>query len=151
MGFCMLAAQLYNDLTHKINRKWGKVLKFCLVFTLLIQSGKTVRRNRDWVSEESLWKSGVAVNPGNAKVFTNLAKEYESRNDTRMVLQLAEHALRLQPRVMLQWTNVAFVHKSLGHLDEAERVRRKSLTGVCVCVYIMFTEFCAEIFTLEYL
>ena len=122
MGFCLLVALVYKELINR-NKKWAWVLKIGLVFVLVIQSGKTVRRNRDWVSQESLWKSAVAVNPGNSKVFTNLAKEYEQRNETGMVLLLTEHALQLQPRVMLQWTNLAFVHKSLGHFDEAEKVR----------------------------
>ncbi|CAI8050199.1 hypothetical protein GBAR_LOCUS27599, partial [Geodia barretti] len=47
-----------------------------------------------------------------------------------MVLLLTEHALQLQPRVMLQWTNLAFVHKSLGHFDEAEKYLRGALNLV---------------------
>ena len=125
MGFCMLVSLVYKELTlTNRNKKWAWVLKIGLVFVLVIQSGKTVRRNRDWVSQESLWKSAVPVNPSNSKVFTNLAKEYERRNETGMVLLLTEHALQLQPRTMLQWTNLAFVHKSLGHFDEAEKVRK---------------------------
>ena len=122
MGFCMLVALAYKELTAK---KWAwSSIKLCLVFLLIIQSGKTLKRNRDWVSEEQLWRSAIPINPSNAKVFTNLAKEYERRNETGMALLMSEHALQLQPRVMLQWTNVAFVHKALGHYQEAEKVRK---------------------------
>ena len=79
-------------------------------------------RNRDWYSEDILWKSALSVNPRNSKVFTNLAREFEERNETEKALKFSEHALKLQPKVMLQWVNVAFAHKSLGHMQEAEKV-----------------------------
>ena len=129
MGFCMLVGfgahkGLKNKFSksNKIAKRIPNLIKTSLIFILLIQSAKTVTRNRDWYSEDILWKSALSVNPRNSKVFTNLAREFEERNETEKALKFSEHALKLQPKVMLQWVNVAFAHKSLGHMQEAEKV-----------------------------
>ena len=121
IGFCMLLSIIYQELISR-GKKWTRLLKPVLLLFLIVHSVKTVQRNRDWVSEETLWKSAVPVNSNNCKVFTNLAKGYEHRNDSKMVLSLLQHALRLQPNVMIQWVNVAYVLKGQGRLQEAEEV-----------------------------
>ena len=134
MGFCMLVTSVYNGLMAK-KKSAGFIqnfVKVTIISVLLIQSLKTVRRNRDWYNEETLWKSAITVNPMNAKVFTNFAKVFDRRNEIEKALALSEHALELQPGVMMQWVNVAFAHKSLGHLQEAEKVCLNQ-------VYIIYT------------
>ena len=121
MGFCMLVSIIYQELMTR-GRKWMRFLKPMLFLILIVHSAKTVRRNRDWYSEATLWSSAVPVNPNNAKVFTNLAKGYEKVNDTDMTLAILQHALKLQPNVMLQWMNVARVFKLQGRSEEAEEV-----------------------------
>ena len=121
MGFCMLVGYALQELMNR-NKKWTITLKPLILLLLVTQSLKTVQRNRDWYSEGDLWRAAVPVNPRNSKVFTNLAKEYEAKKDTDMVLRLTEHALKLQPNVMLEWVNVAFIHKSEQRLDKAEEV-----------------------------
>ena len=121
MGFCMLVGYVYQELMNR-GKSWTLSLKPALLLLLALQSLKTTQRNRDWYSEGDLWKSAVPVNPQNSKVFTNLAKYFEERNDTEMALRMTEHALKLQPNVMLEWVNVAFLHKSQGRYNEAEKV-----------------------------
>ena len=125
MGFCMLVAIVCQELMNR-GKKWTRLIKPVLLFILLIQSLKVIQRNRDWYSEDVLWKSAVSVNPNNSKVFTNLAKSYEV-SDRELALSLAEHALQLQPNVMVQWINVAMLHKSQGRHLKAEEVLKDAL------------------------
>lgn len=66
MGFCLLVGHGCNNLYKQYkNEKSGKD-KLVVIATLLLialNSGKTVLRNRAWMSEEQLYTSGIAVNP----------------------------------------------------------------------------------------
>ena len=121
MGFCLLLSLVYQELMNR-GKRWTAFLKPALLLLLVTQSMKTVQRNRDWYSDDTLWRSAIPVNPHNSRVFTNLAKIYEYRNDMDMALMLTQHSLTLQPDIMLQWINVALIYKSQAKLQEAEEV-----------------------------
>lgn len=65
MGYSLLVAQgaeiLYVRWRH---RTWKKVaVSFVSVWLLVTYGLRTVTRNLDWKSEESLYRSGIAINP----------------------------------------------------------------------------------------
>ncbi|XP_072311168.1 protein O-mannosyl-transferase TMTC2-like [Eucyclogobius newberryi] len=71
IGFCLLVAAGARSLYVKLRTKGGRTLIVCLCSTLVLLNGlRTVQRNRDWSSEESLYRSGISVNP--AKAWGNL-------------------------------------------------------------------------------
>ena len=66
MGFCLLVGHgtyvLYRR--YQNDTAWKrKVVVMALVSLLMLNGLKTVSRNRDWSTEENLYRSGVAVNP----------------------------------------------------------------------------------------
>ena len=70
IGFCLLFAHGFS-MSWKSSGKFLKILLAaitCAYFVLL--SARTVRRNIDWRSDESLYRSGIAVNP--SKAWSNL-------------------------------------------------------------------------------
>lgn len=66
MGFCLLVAYgsyiIYKQ--YELEKR-GMQNAVAMVITILIvlNSGRTLVRNRDWSTEEKLYESGVAVNP----------------------------------------------------------------------------------------
>jgi len=65
MGVCLLVAHgvhlLYSH-CHG-NQLRQKIVVMATAFAILMYSGKTMLRNRDWSTEEMLYTSGIAVNP----------------------------------------------------------------------------------------
>uniref|UniRef100_A0A8C6TM04 dolichyl-phosphate-mannose--protein mannosyltransferase n=1 Tax=Neogobius melanostomus TaxID=47308 RepID=A0A8C6TM04_9GOBI len=71
VGFCLLVAAGARTLYVKLRTRCSKALIVWLCSTLVLLNGlRTVQRNRDWRSEESLYRSGISVNP--AKAWGNL-------------------------------------------------------------------------------
>lgn len=60
IGYCFLVALGCHILIKKTNRK---LVKAMFVLLLVVFGGRTIRRNRDWKDEESLYRSGIPVNP----------------------------------------------------------------------------------------
>lgn len=63
-GFCCLLARCQDSLHGKIYRRF-----LWLFFTLVVvsHSWRTIRRNADWQTEESLYRSGLHINPAKGK------------------------------------------------------------------------------------
>ena len=127
MGFCMLISLIYQELTNR-GKHWMRFIKPCLLFLLILYSTKTVLRNRDWYSEETIWKSAAPVNPNNAKVYTNMAATYQTANDTEMVLLVLRRGAELHPNMLMLWVNMAHVHEKEGRFEEAEEVSENCCT-----------------------
>lgn len=70
MGFCLLLAVGVRALYVRLRQKSSRtVLVYCCAVIILLFGAKTVLRNRDWQSEEMLYKSGIYVNPAKGKVL----------------------------------------------------------------------------------
>ena len=69
LGFCLLVGHGFVKLMERFgdrnSRKMLLTISFILVLTAL--GGRTVNRNLDWASEESLYRSGISVNPSKGK------------------------------------------------------------------------------------
>lgn len=64
MGFCLLVATGTRALYIRLRSPRCRAALLCLCAALVLLNGtRTVRRNRDWSNEESLYKSGISVNP----------------------------------------------------------------------------------------
>uniref|UniRef100_A0A7N8WJV8 dolichyl-phosphate-mannose--protein mannosyltransferase n=1 Tax=Mastacembelus armatus TaxID=205130 RepID=A0A7N8WJV8_9TELE len=82
IGFCLLAAAGARTSYVRLRTRAFKALLLCLCVGLVLLNGvRTVQRNRDWSNEESLYKSGINVNP--AKAWGNLGNVL--KNQGKMV------------------------------------------------------------------
>lgn len=65
MGFCLLVALGNHCLGLRFRGIRGRRLMHLMTFLLTLSAfcWRTIERNRDWMSEESLYRSGVSVNP----------------------------------------------------------------------------------------
>nr|XP_040234263.2 protein O-mannosyl-transferase TMTC2 [Anopheles coluzzii] len=79
----------------------------CVGLLLIAYSAKTVRRNRDWADEESLFRSAVAVNP--PKALGNLGSVLSAQGRYQEAKEALKAALNHRP-------NMADVHYNLGIL-----------------------------------
>ncbi|XP_062511641.1 protein O-mannosyl-transferase TMTC2-like isoform X2 [Corticium candelabrum] len=107
-GFCLLVAlgaeKLWMSATTKAMRK---VILMGVLSVLLLFIMRTVRRNEDWQNEESLYRSGISVNP--AKAWGNLANVLKGSGRTDEAEAAYRNALSYRP-------NMADAHYNLGIL-----------------------------------
>ncbi|XP_040569005.1 protein O-mannosyl-transferase TMTC2 [Lepeophtheirus salmonis] len=112
MGYCLFLAysiregpdRIFSERKASSNRKLSH---FIVAFIIVLGVFKTLHRNEDWIDEESLYKSGVSINP--PKAFGNLANvlSRKGRNSE------AEHAFKM---ALKHRPNMADVHYNLGVL-----------------------------------
>lgn len=119
MGFCLLiglGAQLvYRTLQTQAKRRTLIVVVGLLVVIFCI---RTVRRNRDWVTEENLYRSGIPVNP--PKAFGNLANILSAQGKK----EEAEWAYK---KALSYRSNMADVHYNLGILLQEQKRHEEAL------------------------
>lgn len=64
VGFCFLVAFGCHLLARQAD--W-KLVRLCFAILLLSFSARTLQRNKDWHDEESLYRSGIIINPPKGK------------------------------------------------------------------------------------
>ena len=62
IGYCVLITSAYQSLSSRFP-KWKTTSTLCFCILIAAFCSRSVLRNADWKSEESLYKSGISVNP----------------------------------------------------------------------------------------
>ncbi|KAL9965732.1 hypothetical protein ACROYT_G029574 [Oculina patagonica] len=94
---------------------------------LLVFAFKTVHRNAEWQNKETLARSGLKVNPTNAKIHVMLGNVIAKKG----LLSCEGHyreALRLRPHYVAAWENLGLVLLNTERAQEAEKCYLKALS-----------------------
>lgn len=65
VGYCLLISFGCNQLYKRTNKK--AVILCATLFLFIVCALRTVSRNNDWYNEESLYRSGIPINPAKCK------------------------------------------------------------------------------------
>ncbi|KAJ8031751.1 Transmembrane and TPR repeat-containing protein 1 [Holothuria leucospilota] len=108
MGFCILvvvgASKLFQILPSK---RFYPVLQIPAFFLILMFACRTVIRNMDWQSRETLFRSGLKTLPNNAKMHYNWANLQRDVNNSNAAIQHYRETLRLYPKHASAHNNLA--------------------------------------------
>ena len=63
VGFCLLVTTAIDQLRRKLTKSGKNIVVVLVIVQLLMYSSRTVLRNWDWHSEETLYRAGIHVNP----------------------------------------------------------------------------------------
>ncbi|XP_022788676.1 transmembrane and TPR repeat-containing protein 2-like isoform X2 [Stylophora pistillata] len=102
----------------------GTVLTYSL---LLLFAAKTVHRNSEWLNKEELARSGLKVNPTNAKIHVMLGNVL-AKKGLMACERYYREALRLRPHYVAAWENLGLVLLNTGRAQEAEKCYLKALS-----------------------
>ncbi|XP_064602710.1 protein O-mannosyl-transferase TMTC3-like [Liolophura sinensis] len=126
MGFCMLVALGYEILLE--NKKHLKYLLLMgMAFMVLTHSVKTVVRNKDWMSELSIFQAALRVNKRNAKLWNNVGHALEKDLKYHEALEFFTKAAQVQPDDIGAHINVGRTYKNLNLTTKAETAYRAAL------------------------
>ncbi|EFX76641.1 hypothetical protein DAPPUDRAFT_54951 [Daphnia pulex] len=120
MGYCLLVAlgfHLIDDLLRQKQQMQASnslrlLFRWAFVLLLVVYSARTIQRNRDWHTEETLYRSGISVNP--PKAYGNLANILSSTGRKDEAEQAYKKALSYR-------NNMADVHYNLGILYQEQK------------------------------
>jgi hypothetical protein len=75
LGFCLLVGHGFVKLVERFSdrssrKKIPLLLTMLLILVLMALGGRTIVRNWDWTSEETLYRSGIPVNPAKGTYLT---------------------------------------------------------------------------------
>ncbi|XP_065578857.1 protein O-mannosyl-transferase TMTC1-like isoform X2 [Artemia franciscana] len=110
LGFCLLIGQGFYKIWLQCSwRSIRAILSLSLCLTLVSFAGKTWLRNYDWLSRDSLFRSGLKTFPQNAKMHYNYANLQKDYGHVQIAVFHYKEAIRL-------WPSYASAHNNLGTL-----------------------------------
>lgn len=124
LGFVFLIAIGVDKLRRKIDQRilYSFTTLICLIFIF-----KTRHRSSEWMSEESLFESGLEVCPRNAKVHYNIARLASSNQNNSKALKHYHEAIELYPNYGAALMNLGNLLRENNDLAMAEELLIKSI------------------------
>ncbi|XP_065917922.1 protein O-mannosyl-transferase TMTC4-like [Dysidea avara] len=119
LGFCLIVAIGFQRLHSILPKILQKVLYACMMFILLIMAARTMRRNQDWYSDITLYKSGILLNPRNVKMHNNYGLELKSSGRVREAEQHYMKAIELEENYHDVYFNYGNLLSDEGKIHEA--------------------------------
>ncbi|CAL1276414.1 unnamed protein product [Larinioides sclopetarius] len=107
IGFCILITYGLRKLRNSSRFYW--MWQSCTIILIVLFMARTVIRNKDWKSRETLFTSGLTSVPHNAKVHYNFANLQKDLGNFDTAVEHYRMALSL-------WPNHASAHNNLGTL-----------------------------------
>ncbi|CAH1643422.1 unnamed protein product [Spodoptera littoralis] len=123
-GYCLLIAIGFNKLLDRRSTKFRKIALLTFMSVVMLYGVWSWRRSYDWQNEYSLFISGMAVCPLNAKVHYNIAKIADANKQYDMAISEYKEAIRLYPQYYQAMNNLANLLKNRKQYTEAERYLR---------------------------
>lgn len=90
-----------------------------LALVIVIAGGLTVARNRDYATEEGLWRATVRHWPNSARAYNNLASVLLERGETAAGMAELQRALQVDPYYTDALCNLSRAEAQAGKVDSA--------------------------------
>lgn len=117
LGLAAVFAYVFVNATKNTTAKTLLLVVFANL--LLLYSSRTVLRNFDWQSEDTLWVATVKTSPGSSKAWNNIGDYYGRQGDLNASLNAFLRATQLNPIYADAWHNVGNTLMQMGKDEEA--------------------------------
>ena len=145
MGLCLLVAHGVWQVLKSTNAKHARYLiHSALVGLMLSHSVKTYQRNRDWLTNEDLFRSAVRIFPENGLMLNNVGQEMIKRGNLTSAVSVFRSAVSASPHITLVHFSLAKALKDLQEYDEAEQVSLSHSIYIDICAVQMRIATCTS-------
>ena len=125
IGLIVASILIYERL---IGRRVPKGVSVTILVILLLALGtRTIVRNRDWKSEDSLWLSMEKISPSSDQNHNNLGDLYSRRKEWDKAIEEFKIAVTINPRYSYAFHNLGNAYLYSDRLDEATKYYYKAL------------------------
>lgn len=121
-GFCLMIALVWFELAKHRQPLAGGIL----AVVLLVLSGRTIVRNRDWHDDMALFFKDVQAVPRSAKIHGNVGVQYKTMGQLEAARKEFQTALRIYPDFPEVLEVYGIVESQLGADEEALRLLGKA-------------------------
>jgi hypothetical protein len=98
-----------------------------IVFMFLALIMRTVVRNRDWQSEDTLWIATAKTSPSIPFTWNNMGDVYSRHGDDKKAAEMFQRAITLNPRYADAYHNLAETYRDMGETGDAILMYEKAL------------------------
>lgn len=132
LGFFLVMVWLIDKLSLRFRKKWGDfyglALPVAIAFAVLIiaLSARTIIRNTDWHTEDSLWIATGKTSPSSPNNHNNLGDVYGRHGDTKRSIQEFQTAIALKPNYADAYHNLGNAYRDDKQIDKALQSYQKA-------------------------
>lgn len=127
LGIVVVIAILFDKFL-KLNENAKMVGYFALVLIVASLSVRTVFRNQDWKSEDTLWIATAQVAPSGQNIHNNLGDVYARNGDMPKAVEEFQKAIEINPNYADAYHNLANTYQQMGQNDAAVANYEKALS-----------------------
>ncbi len=127
LGIIVVVAMLFSRLIN-LNENAKMVGYFALILIVASLSVRTIIRNRDWKSEDTLWLATAKVAPSGQNIHNNLGDVYARQGDMQKAIEEFQKAIEINPNYADAYHNLANTYQQIGELDLAKENYEKALS-----------------------
>jgi tetratricopeptide (TPR) repeat protein len=126
IGFCVAAAMLYDRIVSL--KKW-RVVGTCVGIIIVIAlSTRTMVRNSEWRTEDSLWVATLRESPEYSKSWNNMGDVYARHGMYDKSIEAFTQATKLNPQYAAAYHNIGDTYLQMKKYDEAVPYFEKALS-----------------------
>lgn len=92
---------------------------FLLILIVGMLSARTIIRNKDWKSEDTLWIATAQVAPSGQQIHNNLGDVYARQGDMQKAIEEFKTAIAINPNYADAYHNLGNTYQTMGQLDAA--------------------------------
>jgi len=127
LGILICLAMLL-DRFMKLNKNSKMVGYFLLAIIISSLSGRTILRNQDWKSEDTLWLATAKVAPSGQQIHNNLGDVYARQGNLPKAVEEFKKAIEINPKYADAYHNLANTYQQMGQIDAAIENYEKAIS-----------------------
>ncbi len=119
LGFCLLLALFFVDLSKILGESFKIVLSFVGGFLILIYSIRVIYRNVDWQTNHLLWVATVQVSPNSHNAWNNIGDDYDKLGQYDNAIKGFTQSTVMKTNYADAYHNRANIYFKTGYFDLA--------------------------------
>ena len=127
LGIVVVVAMLFDKIL-KLNENAKMIGYFLLTVIVASLSIRTIFRNKDWKSEDSLWIATAQVAPSGQQIHNNLGDVYARQGDMQKAVEEFQKAIEINPNYADAYHNLGNTYQRMGQTDAAIENYQKALS-----------------------